>query len=56
MTDDNMTMVLRARPNPEVTADLFEPVPAPMPTVGDGQFRIRVVWLGLEPAMRVWIA
>jgi NADPH-dependent curcumin reductase CurA len=56
MQDDNLHVLLRARPDPAVTAGLFEPVAAPMPTVGDGQFLVRVVWLSLEPAMRGWIA
>lgn len=53
---ENHHVVLRGRPEPAVTAALFEAVPAPMPTVADGQFLIRVVWLSLEPAMRGWIA
>lgn len=56
MGDDNLHVLLRARPAPAVTAELFEPVAAPMPSVGDGQFLIRVIWLSLEPAMRGWIA
>ncbi len=56
MTDDNLHVVLRARPDPGVTADLFEAVAAPMPTVGPGQFLVRVIWLSLDPAMRGWIA
>lgn len=56
MADDNLHVVLRARPDPDVAADLFEPVRAPMPKVGDGQFLVRVIWLSLEPAMRGWIA
>ena len=56
MVDGNLHVVLRARPNPSVTAGLFEPVSAAMPIVGDGQFLIRVIWLSLEPAMRGWIA
>ena len=31
MTDINRYVVLRARPDPEVTADLFETVEVPMP-------------------------
>lgn len=56
MADDNLHVLLRARPDPAVTADLFEPVSAPVPSVAEGQFLIRVVWLSLEPAMRGWIA
>lgn len=53
---ENMHVLLRGRPEPAVTAELFEPVSAPMPTIGDGQMLIRVAWLSLEPAMRGWIA
>ncbi len=56
MTGDNLHVVLRARPDPAVTADLFEAVEAPVPAIEDGQFLIRVIWLSLEPAMRGWIA
>jgi NADPH-dependent curcumin reductase CurA len=56
MTSENQHVVLRGRPSPGVTADLFEAVDAPMPTIGDGQMLIRVIWLSLEPAMRGWIA
>src|SRR3546814_2124804 len=56
MTDDNLHVVLRARPDPAVTAALFEPVAAAMPRPGPGQFLVRVIWLSLEPAMRGWIA
>ena len=56
MTDENLHVLLRARPSPAVTEALFEPVAAPMPTVADGQFLVRVIWLSLDPAMRGWIA
>jgi len=56
MTENNLHVLLRGRPNPAVTAELFEAVAAPMPTIGDGEFLIRVIWLSLEPAMRGWIA
>lgn len=56
MARDNLHVLLRGRPAPTVTADLFEPAGAPMPTVADGQFLIRVIWLSLDPAMRGWIA
>lgn len=56
MAEGNLHVLLRARPSPAVTAELFEPAAAPMPTIADRQFLIRVVWLSLEPAMRGWIA
>lgn len=56
MTDINRYVVLRARPDPEVTADLFETVEVPMPDPGPGEMLIRVIWLSIDPAMRGWIA
>lgn len=56
LSDENQHVVLRGRPDPSVRADLFEPVDAAMPRIGDGQMLIRVIWLSLEPAMRGWIA
>jgi len=54
--DENLHVVLRARPAPAVTAELFEPVAAAMPRPGPGEVLVRVIWLSLEPAMRGWIA
>lgn len=56
MTEENLHVNLIARPAPEVTAELFQPVAADMPTIGEGEMLIRVIWLSLEPAMRGWIA
>lgn len=53
---ENLHVLLRGRPNPDVTAALFEPVEVEMPVIGEGQMLIRVIWLSLEPAMRGWIA
>ena len=41
MAEENLQVLLRARPDPSVTADLFEPVRAPVPAVADGQFLVR---------------
>lgn len=56
MGDENLHVLLRARPAPAVTAGLFEAVAAPMPRPAPGELLIRVIWLSLEPAMRGWIA
>ena len=48
-------IVLRARPRPAVTADLFALEEAPMPAPGPGQCLIKVLFLSLDPAMRGWI-
>ncbi|NQW12432.1 MAG: NADP-dependent oxidoreductase [Alphaproteobacteria bacterium] len=53
---ENTHVLLRARPDPAVTADLFEPVAVSVPKIGDGEVLIRVIWLSLDPAMRGWIA
>jgi NADPH-dependent curcumin reductase len=52
----NRQVVLRGRPAPDVTADLFETVDAPMPAMGNGQFLVRNIYLSVDPAMRGWIA
>ena len=57
MSDDvNKRVLLRARPQGAVTADLFDLEEAPIPEPGAGQFLIRVHYLSLDPAMRGWIA
>lgn len=56
MKGENQHVVLRGRPDPVVTADLFEMVPAEVPTISEGQILIRLIWLSLDPAMRGWIA
>jgi NADPH-dependent curcumin reductase len=52
----NRQIVLRRRPEPDVTAALFEAIDAPMPAMGDGQFLVRNIYLSVDPAMRGWIA
>jgi NADPH-dependent curcumin reductase CurA len=52
----NRRFVLRARPEPEVTAGLFALEEGPIPEPGAGQLLIRVIYLSLDPAMRGWIA
>lgn len=56
MIDDNYHVILKARPEPAVTEELFATVAAAMPRPGPGQFLVRVIWLSLDPAMRGWIA
>ncbi|MBT5266314.1 MAG: NADP-dependent oxidoreductase [Rhodospirillaceae bacterium] len=52
----NRQVVLRARPDAGVTADLFETIEAPMPEAGPGEVLIRSIWFSVDPAMRGWIA
>lgn len=56
LPNSNRRIVLRRRPDPEVSAALFEAVDAPMPAMGDGQFLVRNLYLSVDPAMRGWIA
>ena len=56
LPNTNRQIVLRARPDPSVTAALFEVVERPMPAMGDGQFLVRNIYLSADPAMRGWIA
>jgi NADPH-dependent curcumin reductase CurA len=56
VTDDlNHEVVLVGRPDPAVTADLFDVREAPMPEPGEGWLLVRVLLLSLDPAMRGWI-
>jgi len=49
-------VVLKARPEGRVTADLFAVEHAAVPEPGPGQVLVRVLWLSLDPAMRGWIS
>lgn len=56
MTDStNRRMILKARPAPSVTPELFELQEAPVPQPGPGQLLIKVLYLSVDPAMRGWI-
>lgn len=52
----NTQVLLKARPAPDVTADLFKLNDGEIPTPGIGELLIRVIYLSLDPAMRGWIA
>ena len=52
----NHEIRLKTRPQGQITTDLFERVEVPMPTAGEGEVLIRVLFLSLEPAMRGWIS
>jgi NADPH-dependent curcumin reductase len=56
LPNTNRRVVLRRRPSPDVTADLFDAVDAPMSAMGNGQFLVRNIYLSVDPAMRGWIA
>ena len=52
----NRQMVLVARPESGVTADLWELRESPTPQPAEGQFLVRNRYLSIDPAMRGWIA
>lgn len=52
----NHQIVLKARPRDAVVPELFAVEEGPIPTPGEGEFLVRVLYLSLDPAMRGWIA
>ncbi|TXH03182.1 MAG: NADP-dependent oxidoreductase [Nevskiaceae bacterium] len=48
----NRRVVLASRPQGAVTPDNFRLEREPLPPVGDGQMRLRTLWLSLDPYMR----
>ena len=52
----NRMLKLAARPKPGlVTRDIFRVEDGPVPEPGEGQFRVRVDYISLDPAMRGWM-
>ena len=52
----NTKIVLKKRPNPSVTEDLFELKTEELKELKDGEFLINVEYLSIDPAMRGWIS
>ncbi|MEJ8571671.1 NADP-dependent oxidoreductase [Microbaculum marinum] len=52
----NHALKLRSRPDGMVKRDDFEIVEEPAREPGDGEFRVKVEYVSLDPAMRGWIA
>lgn len=56
MSDDvNRQLVLIERPVAEVERRHFELRSEPVPEPGDGEFLVRVCWLGFDPTQRGWL-
>ena len=55
MADMNRMAKLARRPEGMVVAEDFTIVDGPLPEPGDGEFRVRVAFVSLDPAMRGWI-
>ena len=52
----NRVVRLKSRPVGMVKRDDFEIVDEPAPDAGEGEFRIKVAYVSLDPAMRGWIS
>ena len=52
----NRQWVLSARPDGLAGREHFTFEEGPMPTVGDGEFLVRNLWLSVDPAQRAWMA
>ena len=52
----NRVCKLAKRPPPGlVTRDIWDIVDEPVPTPGPGQFRVKIAYISLDPAMRGWM-
>jgi hypothetical protein len=56
VSEVNRQWRLRRRPEGALTPDVFEWVTQPTQAPGEGEVRVRVLELSLDPANRVWIA
>jgi NADPH-dependent curcumin reductase CurA len=57
MTSKNRQVKLAHRPKPGfVTRDVFLIEDAPVPEPGPGEFRVKIAYISLDPAMRGWIS
>ena len=55
MTAENRQLVLVNRPLGAVQDSDFELKMTPVPAPGPGQFLVRVLWIGFDPAQRGWL-
>ena len=53
-TPDGLEVILARHPRGLPTTADFEVRPSPIPAPGEGQFRVRIDWISLDPAMRTW--
>jgi NADPH-dependent curcumin reductase CurA len=55
MPEVNRQWLLARRPVGEVQPSDFEWVESPLASLGDGEVRVRTLWLSFDPAMRGWM-
>ncbi|WP_419901328.1 NADP-dependent oxidoreductase [Kiloniella sp.] len=51
----NHKLILAKRPDPTVSADIFQLIEEQVPSLRDGQFLVRNQYLSVDPAMRGWV-
>ena len=56
MTETNKTWILKSRPVGDVKEGDLELVEAPLAPLGDGEVRVRTVYLSLDPTNRIWMS
>jgi NADPH-dependent curcumin reductase len=57
MTGKNRQVKLARRPKPGfITPDAFQVEDGPIPEPGSGEFRLKIAFISLDPAMRGWIS
>ena len=55
MSEKNRKWVLSARPAGLVSREDFTWTEEPLPSIGEGQFLVRNLWLSCDPAQRAWM-
>ncbi|MEM8933001.1 MAG: NADP-dependent oxidoreductase, partial [Acidobacteriota bacterium] len=55
MAEENLQIRLAARPEGLPKTSDFDSTTESIPTPGDGQVLVRIVYLSLDPAMRGWM-
>lgn len=55
MTGNRVCKLVKRPPPGLVTRDVFEFADEPLPAPGPGQFRIKIAFISLDPAMRGWM-
>jgi NADPH-dependent curcumin reductase len=55
MAEKNRKWVLSARPKGNVERENFVWKEEPVPSIGDGEFLVRNLWLSCDPAQRAWM-
>ena len=55
MSETNRAVRLKARPVGMLTRENFDIVDEPLSQPGDGEFRVRISHISLDPAMRGWV-